>query len=419
MNGPRIARLAWRNLWRNKRRTVLTLVAITFGMFLAILMTAMQDRSFGDMIDTAARMRSGHVAIQHPGQQDAPSLAKTVPDAQGLADRLEQVDGVQRAVSRIQGPAMLATAGQSYGGIFIAIDPADEDTQTLAYLEGISEGRMLSDADSRDIVLGQAMARNLKVEPGGKVVVTMMDKQGEIASELYRVSGLLSTGSESTDRGIALLPRDRVARSLGYDAGEATEIALFSDDARAAPRIQAAVQPALPADTVALTWDQIQVELQGFVAMKIGGAVFMELVILVLVAASIFNTLLVSVMERTREFGIMLAIGWAPAQIFRLVMWESTWLAIVGVLGGGLITAFPYKYLYDNPINYADMMAADDPNMNLDIGGVGMSSELAIGIFPENLAIIIAAIVLATLLSGLYPAWKAGRTVPVESIKLV
>jgi ABC-type lipoprotein release transport system permease subunit len=418
MSGPDIPRLAWRNLWRNRRRTVLTLIAITFGLFLAILMTALQDRSFADMIDTAARMRGGHVSVQHPSQQDAPSLSHTLPDARGLASRLVEVDGAEHAVVRISGPAMLATAGQSYGAYFIAIDPTAESEETLAYLDGSVEGRMLESADEDGIVLGRKLAANLRVTLGKKVVVTMMDREGEITSDLFRVRGLLSTGSESTDRAIALLPLERVQRTLQYAPTEATEIALFADDPRGAPALKAAIGPLLPEAAVAMTWDEVQAELRGFIAMKVGGARFMEAIIILLVAASIFNTLLVSVMERAREFGIMIAIGWSPGQLFRLVMWESTWLALTGVLAGGLLTAGPYYYLSANPIDLSAAMAAQGQD-SLDIGGVGMSAELAIGIFPENLAIIVTIIVGATLLSGIYPAWRAGRTVPVETIKLV
>lgn len=418
MSGPDIYRMAWRNLWRNRRRTALTLVAISFGMFLAILMTATQDRSFADMIDTAARMRSGHVAVQHPAQQDAPSLSNTLPDATGLAQVLSGADGVERAAVRISGPAMLATAGQSYGAYFIAVDPAAESDQTLAYVDDVVEGEMLASADDNEMVLGRQLAANLRVTLGKKVVVTMMDKDGEITADLFRVRGLIATGSDSTDRGMVLLPLGRVQKALGYAPTEATEIALFADDARGAPGVQAAVAPALPAEAVALTWDEVQAELRGFIAMKVGGARFMEAVIIALVAASIFNTLLVSVMERAREFGIMLAIGWSPGQLFRLVMWESLWLALVGVAAGGALTAGPYFYLASNPIDLSAALEAQGQD-SLDIGGVGMSTTLPVGIFPENLAIIIAIIVLATLLSGVYPAWRAGRTVPVEAIKLV
>jgi ABC-type lipoprotein release transport system permease subunit len=412
-----LPKLAWRNLWRNRRRTLLTLVAISFGLFLAVMMTATQDRSFADMIDTAARMRGGHVTVQHVGQADAPSLSKTVPGADALSARLLEVEGVERSVRRISGPAMLATAGQSYGAFFIAFDPGEEDNETLAFLEGVTEGEMFQSSDDTAIVLGRGLARNLRVELGSKVVLTLMDKDGEIASGLYRVRGIIDSGSESTDRGIALLPLSTVGRALGYAPGEATELALFSDDPRRASELRDALLPLLPRDTAALTWDEAQAELRGFIAMKVGGARFMEAVIIVLVAASIFNTLLVSVMERTREFGVMLAIGWSPRQVFGLVMCESLWMALVGVATGGLLTLGPYTWLSRNPIDLTEVVAAQ--GAQVDIGGVGMSAQLAIGIFPGNLAIILLTIVAATLLSGLYPAWTAGRTAPVDSLKLV
>ncbi|MCA9571139.1 MAG: FtsX-like permease family protein, partial [Myxococcales bacterium] len=139
------------------------------------------------------------------------------------------------------------------------------------------------------------------------------------------------------------------------------------------------------------------------------------LVIMILVAASIFNTLFVSVLERTREFGILLAIGYSPMQLFRLVVWESGWLGLVGVVAGGVVTAPLYFWLATHPIDVSAMTGTDEA---LEVAGVGMPPELRIGIFPENLALIAIFVVGATLLAGLYPAWRAGRVEPVEAINL-
>lgn len=418
MNGPTLARMAWRNLWRNKRRTVLTMCAITFGLMLATLFTALQDRSFGQMIDLAARMAAGHVAVQHHEYLDAPSIKRTVPEAQSLAAEISVLPGVQRAVPRVSGPVMLATAGQSYGAYFLAIDPAQEDAQTLAFLDAFDTGEMFATADSKGIVLGSRLARNLKLDLGAKVVYTLVDKQGDITSGLARLSGTVRTGAESTDRAIAILPLDAIRTTLGYGPGEATQVAVYSDDARRSEAVKAAVQGALAGDGLrAATWDEVNPELSGFISMKVGGARFMEAVIMVLVAASIFNTLFVSVLERRREFGIMMAIGYTPTQVFRLVLWESFWLALVGVLMGCAITAGPYFYLANNPIDLTEVYAQSGQSM--DIAGVGMSMFLEVGIYPESFAIIVLGVVLSTLLSGLYPAWKAGQTVPVDTIRLV
>ena len=123
MKGPNLASMAWRNLWRNRRRTLLTLVSIAFGGFLAVIFTAMQDRSFADFIDTAARLGAGHVTLQHHEYLDTPTLTRTVADAEGLRAIALQDRDVRHAVARITGPIMLATARDSYGAFFIAFDP--------------------------------------------------------------------------------------------------------------------------------------------------------------------------------------------------------------------------------------------------------------------------------------------------------
>ncbi|NOY25146.1 MAG: ABC transporter permease [Oligoflexia bacterium] len=417
MSGPALPRLAWRNLWRNRRRTLLTMCAITFGLMLAVLFTALQDRSFGDMIDLAARMASGHVVVQQQDYLDSPSLRRTVPDAVAVSKLVAAQAGVSRTTARITGPMMLATAGQSYGAYFLAVDPAQEDAQTLAFVDAIDAGQMLSEASGNQIVLGARLAHNLKLNLGDKVVCTLMDKQGEIASGLVRLSGTVSTGADSTDRVIALLPIDSVRQTLGYGPAEATQVAVYLDDARDSRGVRDRLAHSLTAGLAAATWDQVNPELSGFIAMKVGGGRFMEGVIMVLVAASIFNTLFVSVLERRREFGIMMAIGYTSGQVFRLVLWESFWLALVGVIMGLCVTAAPYFYLVAHPIDLTAVYAQQGQNM--DLAGIGMSPILHIGIYPESFVIIVIGVVLATMLSGIYPAWKAGRTVPVETIRLV
>jgi ABC-type lipoprotein release transport system permease subunit len=165
-----------------------------------------------------------------------------------------------------------------------------------------------------------------------------------------------------------------------------------------------------------LTWDELQPEIQAFVAMKIGGGRLFELVIGALVAAGIFNTIFMSVLERTREFGILLAIGYAPRQLFAMVMFESMFLAVLGLIGCALVSAGPYWYLESIGIDMTEVYAQQG---GIDIGGVGLDPILRIGIFPENLAVIAISIVLATLLAGVYPAWRAGRVDPVASIQQV
>ncbi len=413
--GSSMVRMAWRNLWRNRRRTLLTLSSIAFGVFLAVLFTAMQDRNWSDMINVAARLGAGHVTLQHPLQLDAPTLANTVPHTGRLREQALAEPHATHAVERVLGQMMLSTARESRGAGFVAFDPAVEDTTTFSLLDALVEGEPFATSRDRGIILGARLAHNLRVELGDKIVYTLTDKSGEIVSGLARVSGLVRTGAPSVDGGLCLLPIDVVREVLGYARDEATQIAVFLDDQRRTDQVTARLNAAVGRDVTAHPWHDVQAELAAFIALKVGGARFMEALIAVLVAAGIFNTLFVSVMERMREFGILMAIGWSPGRIFRLVLLESAWLGVLGLVGAILLTVLPYWYLATTGIDTTAILG----EATTEISGVAMPSTFRVGIFPAHAVFIAVAAVVATLLAGLYPAWKAGRVDPVETIRLV
>ena len=212
MKGTNLATMAWRNLWRNRRRTYITLSAIVFGVFLAVIMMAMQDRNWADMIRLAARLGAGHVTIQHPEYLDTPTLTRTVQGTDTLKRLAADDPHVIRVVERITGFAMLATARENVGAGFIAVSPEQEDDETLSLIEAIVEGEFFGSSTDGGIILGERLAANLDVELGSKLVYTLTDKEGEIVSALARVSGIVRTGSPSVDAGICLLPIDAVRR---------------------------------------------------------------------------------------------------------------------------------------------------------------------------------------------------------------
>jgi ABC-type lipoprotein release transport system permease subunit len=415
VSGANLASMAWRNLWRHRRRTLLTLSSIAFGVMLAVLFTGIGDSNWSEMIQLAARLGGGHVTLQHPEYLEMPTLSRTVRNAERLRAVALRDPDVERVVTRITGNLMLATAAQNYGAAFIAFDPGDEDATTLSLIEALTEGELFPSARDGGIILGKRLAENLDAGLGRKVVYTLTDKNGEIVQEAARVSGIVSTGAPSVDAGLCLLPIDRLREALGYDPGEAVQVGVFLGDHRRADAVAGRLGEAFGTQVSALPWHQLLPELSGFITMKVAGARFMEAIIMVLVAAGIFNTLFVSVMERVREFGIMLAIGFSPARLFSLVMCESLWLGLLGLLLAGVITAGPYYYMATVGIDLSAMMGEGSG----EVAGVAVSPIMHANIFLENLVMIASAALLATLLSGLYPAWHAGRVVPVESIRLV
>ena len=406
--------MAWRNLGRNRRRTLLTLASIAFGVFLAIMSMAAQDRNWQDMIDLGARMGGGHVTVQHPEYLDTPSLSRAVTGTDVLVETASQDPEVTRVVERITGQLMVSTARESYGAAFIAFDPEAEDAATLSYLEAISEGRMFAADDATGIVLAAQLAQNLGAEIGDRVVYTATDRDGEIVAGLGRVRGILRTGAPSIDVGMVLLPIEAARSVLGFAPDEATQVALFIADHRRSEAVADRLQERIGTEAAAIPWFEGRPDLYAFIAMKVGGGVIMIGIIALMVAAGIFNTVFVSVMERLREFGIMMAVGFSPARLFRLVVYESVWLGVVGLALAAVLTVGPYLYLNRVGIDMGQMLGSSPT----EISGVAMATQFRFGIYPENLLRIGILAFVAVVLAGIYPAWRAGRVEPVESIRL-
>ena len=377
----------------------------------------MQDRSFADFIDNAARLGSGHVAIQHPEYLDAPTLTHTIRESDEKRAVAEADKAASRAVERATGQTMVATAADSFGAMFIAYDPAVETKDTFKLPGAVVEGVPFTTAEDQGIILGKTLAKNLGAGLGDKVVFTLTDRSGEIVSAMERVTGILATGIPSLDGALCLLPIGTVRSVVGYAPDESTQVAGFLRDGRDAGAAARRIDRGIGTDDSVLTWDEIQPEIRSFVAMKVGGGRVMELIFGVLVAAGIFNTIFMSVLERTREFGIMMAIGYSARQLFTLVMIESAFLATLGLAAAALLTAGPYAYLHQTGIDLTQAYA-EQGLTEFEISGVGLDPVLRIGIYPENALAIGIALFGATLIAGLYPAWRAGRVRPVESITL-
>lgn len=419
MSGPRLPTFAWRNIWRNRRRTAITLFSIAFGTMLAVLMTGIGDSSYSEMIDHAARLGGGHVIVQHPEATESPSLEHTVRATSEALEQIAAQPEVRAVVPRVSGTAMLATSTNNVGAMVMGIDPGAEDETTFGLVDAITEGEMFTSPDDEGVILGKTLAENLDVGLGNKVVYTVTDKSGEITNGLARVSGIIETGAVEIDAGTCLLPINQFRRLLGYEADEVTQIAVFLDDHRNSEAVAARLGAQLSSDADTLTvlpWFEAQRDLAGFVTMKVTGTLVFELIVTVLVAAGIFNTLFVSVMERMRELGILAAIGFSSRQLFGLVIWESLWLGLCGIVAGVLLTAWPYHYLSTTGLDTAQMYGESG---GAQISGVTMSQVLYVELHPPHALFIALAIVAATMVAGLYPAFKAGRVSPVESIRIV
>ena len=209
--------LAWRNLWRHKRRTLITASSIAFGVLLSVTFTGAGDYFYTRMIDAGAKMGMGHITVAARDYNRAPSSQKRLQSANQHQATLRELPEVSSVIARIQGQAMFASARKSVGGTFIAIDPAQETASNNLFIQSLVEGKMLETVSDKGIVMGVDLARKLQLSLGKKVVYTTTDVNGDIVSAIARVSGLFRTGVSEVDGGLALLPLQSVQTVLGYE----------------------------------------------------------------------------------------------------------------------------------------------------------------------------------------------------------
>lgn len=407
--------LAWRNIWRRKRRTMITAFSIGFGVMLAVTFTGSGDYTYTNMIDMGASMGMGHVTVEPVGYHLKPTLDKRLAGADKLYQRIAALDGVADATVRITGQAMFASARKSVGGAFIAVDPALETAENNLLMRSIVEGELFDDKQGRGVVIGSKLARKLHVGIGKKLVYTTTDANGEIVSDIARVTGIFTTGIDMVDGIMALLPIGSVQKALNYAPDEATLIAVVISDQRRAEAMRDRIAALSEVkDAAVLTWKKSQPDLAGVIAFDKAGNYISQFLVGLLIAVGILNTMLMSVLERTREFGVMMAVGMAPGTLFRLVMVESFWLAIVGLLLGIVITAPWYYFLYHTGIDFSGAFGND-----FSYGGVLVDPVFKARLFKESIMAILGGVFVLALLAGLYPAWRAGRVPPVESLKTI
>jgi len=410
-----LVRMTWRNLWRRKRRTLITAFTVAGGVFLSVFFTGSGDYVYTNMIDTSATMGFGHVTVEGKGYNASPSLKTSVSGTKGLRDRILAIPGVTDAAVRISGQAMFASAAKNIGGVFMAVDPDQESSKNNVFVGSIVEGEMFDDTKGRGIVVGARMAEKLNLKLGRKVVYTTTDINGEIVSEIARVTGLFRTGVNEVDGFIALLPIDAVRTLIRYGQDEGTLISVFMEDQRYSARMRARILSAVGDDSLEImTWDQTQPDVAGYVAMDRSMNHLSQVLVGLLIAAGILNTMFMSVLERRREFGIMMAIGMSPSRLFVMVLVESFWLGLLGLAMGVALTSPCFYYVYNTGLDLTAFM--ED---GADIGGVLLDPVMKIRLYWESSIAIIAGVFTLTMLAGLYPAYRAGRIAPVESIKTI
>ena len=408
-----IINLAWRNLWRNKRRTFIAISSICFGLILALVFIGLGDGTYGTMIDSAARLGSGHLTLENPGYRKTFLTRLTLQSNDEVVKRFEGISEIESWAPRILGQSMLSTSYGNVGAAFISVDPAREKEITL-FIEKIIEGTYLKDSEGRDALIGSKMAERLKVSIGSKIVITANNLHGEIAGELLKVVGIFKTGSEMIDGYVLQIPINRARNLLGMNQGEVTQIAIFLDNQRDTDRVIDKLKKNLSEfkDIAVLSWREVMPELAAYIELDGSSNYIFQIIIFIIIGAGILNAILMSVLERQFEFGVLLCLGMNPLSLLLLVLTESTLLGLLGVTVGSVLGLACNQYFTVKGFDMTLFTRED-----VDISGVALDPILYSDLYLDHLIITIVLVFLMTILVGIYPAIKAARSVPIEVLK--
>jgi ABC-type lipoprotein release transport system permease subunit len=403
-----LTRLAWRNLWRNHRRTLIMLLAIVLGTWAMIFMTALMRGMVSQMVADGISALPGHVQAHHPDYRDDPSIANLIQISDSeLIARFGDA-GFAGFATRVRVPAVITSEYDSRGVTLLGIDPERERGVTFVDYEDV-EGRFLESPDDRGVVIGRKMATTLNTEVGKRIVLMSQDPDNEIADRGFRVVGLFEANVQSFEEQYVLAGKTTVQNMLRI-TDEVSELFVLGDDYR---DVEAAYEK-----TVSLIDNGADVkrwtELDAFLGTMLGvmdGFVFVWIVVIFLALSfGLVNTLVMAVFERVREIGLMLALGMRPIHILGQIVVESLLLLAIGLAMGSALAWAAVQPMKDGvDVSYV--------GEGMDMWG--MSSVL----YPELLLsdVILANVVVLVLgfLASLSPAWRAANYEPIEAITKV
>ena len=401
--------VAWRNLWRNPRRTWLTAGGIAFATALVVFSTSIQVGSYDGMIDTATRLVSSHIQVQHPKFHDDPRMRYTVPDGVALTERLSRLPGVAGAAPRAEAFALLSTEERSFGGLVLGVDP-DREPQVSDLSKALAQGEFLPGPD--DAFIGATLARNLDISIGDEILVLGTGKEGSVGALALRVGGTFRTGHDDTDRSFILVPLRTLQE--GFDLGnEVHRILVAADSIGAIDDVAGRIEAAVGEGYRTLKWNELMPEIEQGIQIDWVSGQLMYWLLLILVAFAIVNTFMMTVFERTREFGMLLAIGMRPASIMGMLQVEAIAMWAIGTGIGLAIALSVIAVLSQTGIAFGEMAEGmDEISANFFI-----PERMYPGFALESIAMSPAVLGIATLAAAFGTSLRLRRMQPVEALR--
>ncbi len=405
-----VTKLAWRNVWRNKRRTILTLLTIVVGCTMIIFMNALAKGGHDQMIEDAVGLNTGHIQIHEKGFWENQTIDYAIKVTPEILRTIKSNPKISGYSFRVITGGLLSYKEKTAGAVIQGIDPELEMAVSNLHTKILPGGRFLKSADKAEIVMGETLAKNIGASVGSSISMISQGFDGSIAAERLTIVGLFRTGNPEYDRILLVMPLAQAKETFTMmDYIHAVIIRLI--DSQYMDEVKSTIQAITSPEKVeVMGWDELMPELVQFIVMDDVGAYIFDFILFMVVAFGILNTIHMSVFERTREFGVMLSIGTQPGQVMKMVLMESVFISLLGIVFGVALGYAISYYFKINPIDYSSYAK------EIAVWGVNTS------IFPTdttllNIAVTSLLTFVLSFLFSIFPARRASRLKPVEAIR--
>jgi len=410
-------KMAWRNIWRNTRRTILTACAICFASVLLIFMLSLQFGSYATMINASVKIHTGHLQIQAAGYHEKKRMRMVVPEPEAVTSVIASIDAVDAWTVRADAFSMVSSADRTDGALVLGIDP-EKEARVSTLNKTIQKGRYFpaaaepEDSDLTPALVGCLLAENLGIAVGDELTIMGQGRDGSVAATVAQVIGIFKSGLDGFDRSTVQIPlksfQDIYAMGTAVHA-----VVIIGSSLKKVPEIKAAAAARLKdrfpdADLVVLDWETLVPGLKQAISLDLVMGVIMYFILVVVVAFSILNTFLMALFERTHEFGVLMAVGTQRSRLTRVLVAESAMLTFLGSMAGVVIGILVTLYFQARGIDVSGSSEI--------LSQYGISGK----IHPQlSFFTVIAGpsiVYMITILSALYPALKIRKMTPLEAL---
>ena len=403
-----ILSVAWRNVWRNKTRSIIMITSIALGLVVGVFYMAFMQGMVDARIESATKSELAHLQIHAPHFLDNNETSLVINDAQQLTAEIQKTSGVKAASYRLVAEPFVMAAHGTGGGRLVGVVP-EMEKQVTDIAEHLIDGTYLEKSGRMPpVLIGEKLAKNLNLKVGSKINIQLVDLNGDLSSKGFRVGGIYKTSNTGFDEIYLFVNYVELQAQLINAPGVAHEIAILAEGGDQADLLKPAIEK-LAAGQEVKTWKELSPEMSLLTDSMDQYMYVFILIILLGLCFGIINTMLMAVLERTKEIGMLMAIGMNKRRIFSMIILESVMLTVTGGIFGIGLGALVTKFFETTPINLSMFSEG--------LESYGYAAVVYTSLKPEMLVIISILVVITGLLSAIYPARKALKLNPAEATR--